>query len=107
MTATFLQKTGRWVIEVKDKYLKNRAEFNETYGTPLANFQDIVQAAMDDKPITLYKTVKDADGVHRVFLPDESAAANLKVEEVRELFKEWVWQDEERRARLHRFYNDN
>ena len=31
----------------------------------------------------------------------------FRSEEVRELFKEWVWQDEERRARLHRFYNDN
>lgn len=106
MTAAYLQKTGKWILDVRDKYIKNRPSFTETYGTPMADFQDIVQSAMDDKPIMLYKPVKDADGEHRVFLPDESAAANLKVEEVRELFKEWVWTDDERRARLHRFYND-
>jgi N12 class adenine-specific DNA methylase/2'-5' RNA ligase len=107
IAVNFLQKTGKWILETRDKYLSNKAEWNQTYGTEYAGFLNIVQAAMDDKPIMIYKTVKTAEGEKRELMADETAAANLKVEEVRELFKEWVWQDDERRVRLHRFYNDN
>lgn len=104
-TVHWLQKSGRWVLELNQPYLKNRTEWNETYGTPDVGFLDIVESAMTDRPIVLHRTVGDPP--QKVYMADESAAANLKVEEVREAFKEWIWRDDERRRRLTRYYNDN
>src|SRR5262249_48645801 len=33
--------------------------------------------------------------------------ANAKVQEFKDAFRDWVWEDDERRERLHRYYNDN
>ena len=103
MRAAYLQKTGRWLLTMEADSLKWRTAFTETYGTPRANFLKVAQAAMDDKAIMIYDV--DRDG-NKSFNADDSAAANMKVEEVRDLFREWIWSDDARRARLHRYYND-
>lgn len=38
---------------------------------------------------------------------EATEAANAKLNEVQEQFKDWIWKDDERRKRLHRYYNEN
>ena len=73
-------------------------------GLTRADFIDVLDAALNDRPIKLYD--RDADG--NSYLDKEASdAANEKVREVRDKFADWLWTDDERAKRLHRYYNDN
>ena len=99
--------TGQWVVSMRasaESRFGRSATVTEVYGTPRAPFLDVLDAAMNNQLIRLYD--KDAQG-NRTFNPEDSAAANAKVSDVKERFGEWVWQDDARKERLHRFYNDN
>lgn len=95
--------TGRWAIGYAGSArLAGTVKDREELGTPARSFPEIIQAAIDDRPIRV--TVKDGD----VTYVDRkaSAAANKKVREIRKKFDRWIWQQDERRARLHRAYNE-
>ena len=63
----------------------------------------ILDAALNSKVLTVWG--KDNDG-HRYVDVNATEAAREKVSEVKEQFEEWVWDDEDRRDRLARKYND-
>lgn len=95
--------TGRWYIGYRTgANLAGSVKDREELGTPQRSFPEIIQAAIDDRPIKV--TVKSGD----VTYVDRkaSAAANKKVKEVRKKFQNWIWKDDERRTRLHRQYNE-
>jgi N12 class adenine-specific DNA methylase len=101
----FVPKQGAWLVGYENAghaYHRHKPAATQIYGTDRANFMQVLQAALDDKPIVLYDEVDD----RKVVNYEDSAAANGKVADVRRAFVEWIWQDDERRARLHRFYND-
>ncbi len=50
-------------------------------------------------------TYKDVDGNTHID-KDRTLAANFKADEIRNEFKDWIWQDAERRESLARIYND-
>lgn len=103
--------TGQWSVTWSGNAASKRARDTEAatkiWGTPQADVVKVVQSALDGKP--LHITRKDRSGEKTVEVTDRDAtdAANAKVIEVKQEFKDWVWQDAERRTRLHRFYNDN
>ncbi|HZS48401.1 MAG TPA: helicase-related protein [Blastocatellia bacterium] len=102
----YLELNGSWHVGYTSKGEKLHAlkpAATQIWGTARASFITILQAALDDKPVMIYdQGPKDT----RVLNHEASAAANAKVREVREAFKEWLWEDQERRQRLHRSYND-
>jgi hypothetical protein len=90
--------TGDWIVGFKNKNLARSAASTSVLGTEERNFAQIIDAAIRDMPIQIYKT----EGKDRVFQAKASARANRKVKDVRNKFKRWIWQDDERRERLHR-----
>lgn len=102
---SYITGQGQWIADYARRHtpLENSEKARKIYGTDRANFMDVIQSALSDKPIMIY----DGSGDTRVFNPKDSADANAKVSEIKSLFKEWLWEDEERRTRLHRYYNDN
>lgn len=75
------------------------------WSTDDVDFRAILESALNNKPVTVYLP-KDEDGKAKVdVVATQDAAA--KMQEIKDAFKEWIWEDDERKTRLHRFYNDN
>lgn len=103
----FLPNQGSWIVGYTaggERLHEHKAAATEIYGTERANFIDVMQAALNNKSIVIYD--EDHSGARKVN-HEESASATAKVREIRSLFKEWIWEDDERRVRLHRQYNDS
>ena len=100
----YAEGPGIWTVRWGSTGLSRSSLAREVYGTARADFVDVLDAALNDRPIKLYD--RDADG--NSYLDKEASdAANEKVKEVREKFADWLWTDDERAKRLHRYYNDN
>lgn len=102
-----LPQQGAWLVSYTSQgegLHRFKPAATEIWGTRRANFIKVIQSALDDKPIAIYDEATDGS---RVLNHEESAAANGKVKAVRQAFSEWLWESEDRRARLHRYYNDN
>lgn len=100
----YLQASGDWIVELAGAGERHRhsAASTEIHGTKRAPFIECIEAAITGKPIVIRDKVDDASVVNEA----ETEAANAKVAELTEQFSDWVWQDGERRQRLHRYYND-
>ncbi|HEY9434841.1 MAG TPA: hypothetical protein VI260_25570 [Blastocatellia bacterium] len=100
----YAEGPGIWTVSWGSTGLSQSSLAREVYGTTRADFVDVLDAALNDRPIKLYD--RDIDG--NSYLDKEASdAANEKVREVREKFADWIWTDDERAKRLHRYYNDN
>ena len=87
--------TGYWNVE--DKRLRgrdgvDRKQLEHTYGLPSYNALYILEAALNLREI-------------RRETEEETLAALEKQEVIEKLFKDWVWQDEDRRWEIEEAYN--
>jgi N12 class adenine-specific DNA methylase len=102
----YLGMSGEWLADYTpsgERRWRGSPQDGELFGTHRAPFMDVLEAALNNKTIIIRDKVdKDTTVVNH----EESAAANAKVADLRERFKEWVWQEDARRHRLHRYYND-
>ena len=96
---------GRWKIRVGDELKNNPTAraWSANTGSNQISFQRLINLAISNQSYTV--KYKDKDGVTHV---DEEATAAVaeKIAKVREQFKEWVWQDPERRVSLEEEYNE-
>ena len=74
-----------------------------TWGTPDYPGSDILSALLNNKPIKV--TYKDADGTLRTDT-DATEKANIKAQEIRNKFQDWLFADGDRAEILGRAYND-
>ena len=78
-----------------------------TYGTDRANAYRLLEDALNLRDIRIYDTIEDADGREkRVLNAKETTLAAQKQQAIRDAFKDWIWQDPERRQTLVRQYNE-
>lgn len=96
-----LASTGRWTVD--SIFGKTGKAATEVWGTSEVPFLDILEHALNDSAPVVYD--RHADG-SRTVNADKTAAAMQKVADVKERFGEWLWDADERRERLHRYYND-
>jgi N12 class adenine-specific DNA methylase len=86
------------------------ASTQSRFGTSRSSVPDIVLAALNNAEIRVMDPVPDASPVYN---PRASEESNAKVAEIRELFSGstedtaggWVWENDERAARLEALYN--
>jgi N12 class adenine-specific DNA methylase len=95
--------TFRYSNDGERRHRRGNAD-TQLWGTKEVGLIKIIEAAAKNKPIVV--TDKDDDGKTYV-LQKETEEANAKVAAMRERFSEWIWDNPERRKRLHRYYNDN
>jgi N12 class adenine-specific DNA methylase/uncharacterized protein (DUF3820 family) len=95
---------GEWTVKVE-----GHGRATQAWVTEHANFEKLLTAALNNKPITIYEP-GETEGSKVVNLT-ATRDAQAKVEEIKDaFFKEgsgWLWEDDERRDRLTRYYNDN
>lgn len=99
-----------WELDV-DNSLRWRSSNTEVWsvkddsGEIKAGFAEVLKAALTGKDIVIRSATSDENGVRRV-LAEETQAAREKVDELKQQFKDWVWDDDERSERLNALYNE-
>ncbi len=73
------------------------------WSTDRANILKVLESAANQKQITIYDEHRDGT---RTLNEAATTSANEKVERVKAEWKNWIWDNDARRERLHRIYND-
>jgi N12 class adenine-specific DNA methylase len=98
--------TGNWAIEGKGM-VHNNIRATEVYGTRRKTAFEIIEDSLNLRTSQVYDTVRDADGKERRVLNQaETIAVQQKQTVIHDAFRDWIWEDTERRERLVRKYND-
>ena len=106
----FTATTGQWQVSWARgaQWMKTTDNAAKIWGTEKADAIKQVQHALDGKPFNITKKEDDADGKTVVVTDWEATdAANQKLTQVKQEFKDWIWTDPLRRARLRDSYNRN
>ncbi len=102
----FSQPTGEWKIDGKsiDK-VNELAEM--TYGTSRVNAYNLIEDALNLKETKISDRIDNPDGSKTsVINKKETLLAVQKQELLKEEFKSWIFDDQERRNRLVKLYNE-
>jgi len=101
------QYTGEWQVTGKGKASYNDVLANVTYGTSRMNAYQIIDDTLNLRDVRVYDYKEDADGKEkRVLNKKETTLAQQKQEQIKQAFKDWIWQDPERRQALVMLYNE-
>ena len=100
VSAFFNPVSNKWSFTFNDRIPR---EAETRWGTDYTGVSQILDAVANQQPITVRQ--KQYDGTS-VVLEKETQAANDKVEAVKREFGQWIFDDDVRRNRLTRIYND-
>jgi N12 class adenine-specific DNA methylase len=112
----YVPATGEWIVGMDKKHqgilygTKGKTWcVDDDQGNTKADLIDVLHAALNNKTKKIYyEHDKGEKAVVNQKATEDMAAL---VQTLREQFQDegagWIWEDDERRERLHRFYNDN
>jgi N12 class adenine-specific DNA methylase len=96
------QAIATWTVEL-DYGVKSSVGNTTTYGTLRAPASSLIEQAMNGRTPTVYD--EQSDGT-RTINQQETIAAREKQQQIKDRFREWIWEDDSRAQRLARDYND-
>jgi N12 class adenine-specific DNA methylase len=91
-----------WTVEI-DYGVRSSVSNTTTYGTQRFHASNLIEHALNGRTPTAYD--EHPDGT-RTLNQQETIAAREKQQQLKDRFREWVWQDGARATRLARDYND-
>jgi len=94
---------GTWFVR-GDFNARGTVANTAEWGTMRYSALDLIQDALNLKTPTVYDRDRQKDTV--VINVQETEAARDRLEKIKERFKTWIWEDDARRERLCRKYND-
>ena len=104
VTIKFVPQLGTWSVQAG--YTAKATVANTTdWGTNRATALELIEDALNLRTPTIYDKVRDGKSDKQVVNPDATEAAREKQQKIKDRFKEWIWQDDERRERLAQKYN--
>ena len=107
MDVHFSEFTAEWNISGKNNIPYNNVNAYMTYGTDRANAYKILEDTLNLRDVRIYDTVRDPDGKERRVLNNkETTIAQQKQQAIKDAFRDWIWQDPDRRRDLVRAYNE-
>ena len=87
---------------------KNNISVTDIYGTKRMNALMILDNLLNSRRVEVVDYYEDPDGKkHRVVNKDETEAAQIKADAIKERFSEWIWEDADRRENLCQIYNQS
>ena len=87
---------------------KNNISITDIYGTKRMNALMILDNLLNSRRAEVVDYYEDPDGKkHRVVNKDETEAAQIKADAIKERFSEWIWEDADRRENLCQIYNQS
>ena len=121
LAANFIPAINQWTIEItghtktdtdwRRKKIKASIAAQSTWGTQRVDFLDLMEYALNGGMPKVYGggrfTVKDENGNDKhLFNPEETDAAVAKLEDIKDRFRVWLWEDDVRSVESTRRYND-
>ena len=110
MDVQYSECSGEWNVSGKSMDASNIAS-NYTYGTDCANAYRIIEDTLNLRDVRIYDVVIE-DGPlsrgkseHRVLNLKETTLAQQKQQAIKDAFRDWIWQDPDRREMLVAKYN--
>lgn len=100
--------TGTWEIPCKSRY-NDSVSVSNTYGTDKLEALYILEKTLNMQTIAVKDKIccaTNASGVKRVINKAETAAAIEKQQKLIKEFKKWVWEDDARKERLERIFEN-
>lgn len=97
--------TGQWNIKGKNEDRGNTL-VNMTYGTSRANAYKILEDSLNLRDSRIFDVIMEDGKEKRVLNKKETMLASQKQEAIREAFKDWIFNDPERRKELCATYNE-
>lgn len=97
-----------WVITGKSSDKESNVRVNSTYGTKRANAYSILEDSLNLRDTRVFDTIPDPETgkEKRVVNATETAKAQQKQEELKQLFNDWIFKNPQRREYLVKKYND-
>jgi N12 class adenine-specific DNA methylase len=105
VTVEYQALAGAWAVTYDDWRAKQSVACFQDYGTRRLHALDLLQQALNMQTPTVRDPHPTKDGAY-VVNKDETLAAREKLALIRERFATWVYEDDSRRDRLCRIYND-
>jgi len=112
----YIPESAEWVADFartsNAKWISQNQQAKTVWAVHDKKFMDIFDAAMNNTRLVVWqkdekgKTIRDAND-KPILDSKKTEDVMAKVKDMQDFFKEWVWEDDERRDRLHRHYNDN
>jgi N12 class adenine-specific DNA methylase len=96
------QVIATWTVEI-DAFERGSVGNTTAHGTTRFRASDLIEQALNGRVPTAYDELPDKG---RVINQQETIAAREKQQQLKDRFREWVWEDSARSARLARDYND-
>lgn len=97
--------TGQWNVKGKNTDRGN-ALVNMTFGTGRANSYKILEDSLNLRDSRIFDVIMEDGKEKRVLNKKETMLASQKQEAIREAFKDWIFNDPERRKELCATYNE-
>ena len=96
---------GKWDAKVR---IFDRTLNTSVWGTPEYSAEKILESLLTHRPIKVEKESGSDEHGNPVYELDQeaTAAAMQKADEIRQAFRDWIWEDDERRQRLVKLYNE-
>jgi N12 class adenine-specific DNA methylase len=101
VTVSHAAALGTWFVR-GDFNARGTVANTAEWGTMRYSALELIQDALNLKTPTVYDRQKDAVVIN----VQETEAARDRLEKIKERFKTWIWEDDARRERLCRKYND-
>ncbi|MEN6540836.1 MAG: LPD38 domain-containing protein [Mizugakiibacter sp.] len=100
----YVKQVAKWSVSVPSG---DETARRATWGTNRVPAEDILEHILNNKPIVVKDNRGDSRNPDWVVNEPATEAARAKAQDMATRFREWIWQDPERRGRLERIYNDN
>ena len=98
--------TSEWNVEGKSYDRSNVKAYN-SYGTSRINAYKIIEETLNMKDVRIFDYIEDDEGRKKAVLNSkETQIAQAKQELIKQGFKDWIWNDPDRREKLVRLYNE-
>ena len=101
----FTSQLGTWTVQAGPTTKGSVANTTE-WGTDRAAALELIEDALNLRTPTIYDKVKDGKKDKQVVNANATEGAREKQQKIKDRFREWVWQDDERRERLAKKYNE-
>jgi N12 class adenine-specific DNA methylase/O-acetyl-ADP-ribose deacetylase (regulator of RNase III) len=105
ITVQYIVQIGAWTIQGGWQAKGSVANTTE-WGTNRAPALELIEDALNLKTPTIYDKIREGGKDRSVVNADATEAAREKQQKIKDRFREWVWQDDERRERLVKKYNE-
>jgi len=102
---SYQDSIGKWMVDIGPG---DRTTNTVTWGTQDYPANKLIEAILTNKAIKVEVEAGEDENGRTLYVVDQekTAAANMKADELRQVFHDWVWEDKTRRDSLAAIYNE-